>query len=144
MASNASVATEAIFDIPALRPERKNLLVGEPPQTRCFGPSWPEVVCFTGRLFILCDARILHHPAIQWASASTPSAVKSSCRSGWQWDISRMTMSRNGAAGRRCIKKQAPTTGACLVNIAYLNRLEFLSEIPPPPAPAGWFLPWKR
>lgn len=44
MASNASVATEAIFDIPALRPERKNLLVGEPPQTRCFGPTWPEVV----------------------------------------------------------------------------------------------------
>ena len=44
MASNASVATEAIFDIPALRPERKNLLVGEPPQTRCFGTTWPEVV----------------------------------------------------------------------------------------------------
>ena len=44
MASNASVATEAIFDIPALRPERKNLLVGEPPQTRCFGSTWPEVV----------------------------------------------------------------------------------------------------
>ena len=42
MARNASVATEAIFDIPALRPERKNLLVGEPPQTRCFGPTWPE------------------------------------------------------------------------------------------------------
>ena len=44
MASNASVATEAIFTGLALRPSRENLLVGEPPQTRCFGPTWPEVV----------------------------------------------------------------------------------------------------
>ena len=42
MASNASVATEAIFTSPALRPVCENLLVGEPPQTRRFGPSWPE------------------------------------------------------------------------------------------------------
>ena len=34
MASRATVATVAIFDVPAFRPERKNLLVGEPPQTR--------------------------------------------------------------------------------------------------------------
>ena len=34
MASNASVATEAIFTSPALRPVCENLLVGEPPQTR--------------------------------------------------------------------------------------------------------------
>lgn len=44
MASNASVATEAIFTSPALRPVCENLLVGEPPQTRRFGPSWPEVL----------------------------------------------------------------------------------------------------
>ena len=37
--SNASVATEAIFTSPALRPVCENLLVGEPPQTRRFGPS---------------------------------------------------------------------------------------------------------
>ena len=30
-----------------------------------------------------------HRPAIQWASVSTPSAAKSSCRSGWRWGISR-------------------------------------------------------
>ncbi len=29
MASRATVATVAIFDVPAFRPERKNLLVGE-------------------------------------------------------------------------------------------------------------------
>ena len=38
------MATVAIFDVPALRPEHKNLLVGEPPQTRRFGPTCPEVV----------------------------------------------------------------------------------------------------
>lgn len=38
MASNASVATEAIFTSPALRPVCENLLVGEPPQTRRFAP----------------------------------------------------------------------------------------------------------
>ncbi|MFQ9826489.1 MAG: MobP3 family relaxase [Oscillospiraceae bacterium] len=69
---------------------------------------------------------------------------KSSCRSGWQWDISEMTMSRSRDSIRRCIKKQAPTIGACLINIGYLNRIEFPSEIPPLPAPAGWFLLWKR
>ena len=38
MASNASVATEAIFTSPALRPVCENLLVGEPPKTRRFAP----------------------------------------------------------------------------------------------------------
>ena len=33
-------------------------------------------------------------PAIQWASVWIPSGEKSWCKSGWQWDISRMTMSR--------------------------------------------------
>ena len=80
-------------------------------------------LCFTGRLFILCDARILRRPAIQWESASTLSAAKSSCRSGWRWGINRMIMSRNRDTVRRCIKKQAPNTGACLVNIVRLNAL---------------------
>ena len=48
MASNASVATEAIFDIPALRPERKNLLVGEPPQTRLWDSSAQTPLCYFG------------------------------------------------------------------------------------------------
>ena len=42
LASNASVATEAIFTSPTSRPVCENLLVGEPPQTRRFGPTWPE------------------------------------------------------------------------------------------------------
>ena len=55
MASRATVATVAIFDVPAFRPERKNLLVGEvsaaapvgagrAPSTPTpgFGPTWPE------------------------------------------------------------------------------------------------------
>ena len=43
-----------------------------------------------------------HRPAIQWASVSTPSAAKSSCRSGWRWGISRMTMSRRRAMNKVC------------------------------------------
>ena len=59
MASRATVATVAIFDVPAFRPERKNLLVGEvsaaapigagraPPTHSTpkagFGPTWPEM-----------------------------------------------------------------------------------------------------
>lgn len=52
MASRATVATVAIFDVPALRPEHKNLLVGEPPQTRRFGPTCPEVVASLRSLYV--------------------------------------------------------------------------------------------
>ena len=43
-----------------------------------------------------------HRPAIQWASVSTPSAAKSSCRSGWRWGISRTIMSRHRAMNKVC------------------------------------------
>ena len=46
------------------------------------------------------SARMLRRPAIQWVSASIPSAAKSSCKSGWRWGISRMTMNRSRAMDR--------------------------------------------
>ena len=42
MASNASVATEAIFTSPALRPVCENLLVGEPPKPGASGQVGPK------------------------------------------------------------------------------------------------------
>lgn len=59
MASRATVATVAIFDVPAFRPERKNLLVGEPPQAKLFkfgldfqNKVWYVLCCETHAPFV--------------------------------------------------------------------------------------------
>ena len=92
-------------------------------------------LCFTGRLFILCDARILRRPAIQWESASTLSAAKSSCRSGWRWGINRMIMSRNSMP---CILNILSkliilvlSLSFFLYNSHYLSALFIISALPP-------------
>ena len=41
-------------------------------------------------------------PSNPMGTAWIPSAAKSSCRNGWQWDINRMTMSRRRAMNKVC------------------------------------------
>ena len=80
MASNASVSTEATFTSPALRPVCENLLVGEPSQTRRFGPSWPEV---STSLCSLC-VTVPNAPVPSFCTAPS-SPADSQCWPWWSW-----------------------------------------------------------
>ena len=60
MASNASVATEAIFHALPSGQNMKNLLVGASPKPVYFGPTWPEVIGLSlgGAGLLFCGCRL--------------------------------------------------------------------------------------